>query len=51
MFVVSGKKKRPSIIKLNNNEPKIDPCGMPLIVSYQSLYEELTFVHCFGFDK
>ena len=25
---------------LNNNGPKIEPCGTPVTTSYQSLYEE-----------
>ena len=29
---------------LNNNEPKIKPCGTPLTISYQSSYEEPIFV-------
>ena len=51
MFVLSRKRKRSLINKLNNSGPKIDPCGTPLIISYQSLYEEFTFVHCIRFDK
>ena len=39
MFVLSRKRKRSLIDKLNNSRPKIDPCGMPLIMSYQSLYD------------
>ena len=50
MFVLSTKRKR-SLNKLNNNGPKIGPCGMPLIMSYQSLYEDFSFVRCFRFDK
>ena len=46
MFVFSIKRKRSLINKLNNNEPKIDPCGTPLVMSYQSLYEKSTFVRC-----
>ena len=33
MFVVSTKRKRSMINKLNSNGPKIDPCGMYLIMS------------------
>ena len=51
IFVVLRKSKRSLINKLNNSGPKIDLCGMPLIISYQSLYEEFTFVRCFRFDK
>ena len=50
-FVPSRKRKRSMINKLNNSEPKIDPCGTPLIMSYQLLHKEFTFVHCFRFDK
>ena len=32
---------------LNNNGPKIERCGTPLTISYQSLYEEPIFVLCF----
>ena len=50
-FVPSRKRKRSMVNKLNNSEPKIDPCGTPLIMSYQLLHKEFTFVHCFRFDK
>ena len=33
MFVLSIKRKRALINKLNNNEPKVDPCGTPLTIS------------------
>ena len=46
MLVLSIKRKRLLINKLNNNGPKINPCGTPLIISYRSLYEEFTFVRC-----
>ena len=36
---------------LNNNGPKIQPCGTPLTISYQSLYEEPIFVLCFRCDS
>ena len=36
---------------LNNNGPKIEPWGTPLIISYQSLYEEPIFVLCFRCDR
>ena len=51
MFVLSRKRKISLINKLNNSEPIIDPCGTPLIMSYQSLYKEFTFVRCLRFDK
>ena len=37
MFVLSIKRKRSLINKLNNNGPKIDPCGTSLTTSNQSL--------------
>ena len=51
MFVLSIKRKRSLINKLNNNGPKINPYGTPLTISYQPLYEEFIFVHCLRFDK
>ena len=50
MFVLSIKTKR-LINKLYNNGPKIDSCGVPLTISYQSLCEELIFICCLRFDK
>ena len=44
MFVLSIKRMRSLINKLNNNGPKIDHCGTSLTISYQSLYEEFIFV-------
>ena len=35
---------------LNNNWPKIQPCGTHLTISYQSLYEEHIFVLCLRYD-
>ena len=32
---------------LNSNGPKIEPCGTPLTISYQSLYEEPIFCSLF----
>ena len=37
IFVLSIKKKGSLINKLKNNGPKIEPCGTPLTISYQSL--------------
>ena len=51
MFVLPRKRKRSLINKSNNSGLKIDHCGMLLIISFQSLYEEFTFVRCFRFDK
>ena len=51
IFVFSIKRKRSLINMLNNNGPKIEPCGTPLIISYQSLYEEPIFVLCFRCDR
>ena len=50
IFVFSIKRKRSLINMLNNNGSKIEPCGTPLTISYQSLYEELIFVLCFRCD-
>ena len=36
---------------LNNDGSIIEPCGTPLTISYQSLYEEPIFVLCFGHDS
>ena len=47
MFAFSIKRNRSLINMLNNNGPKIEPCGTPLTISYQSLYEESIFVLCF----
>ena len=47
MFIMSRKRKRSLINKWNKSGPKLDPCGTPLIISYQSLYEEFTFARCF----
>ena len=44
IFVFSIKRNRSLINMLNNNGPKIELCGTPLIISYQSLYEEPIFV-------
>ena len=41
-FVLSKKSKRSLINKLNNSRPNIDPCGTPLIISYQSTENCLT---------
>ena len=51
IFVFSIKIKRSLINMLNNNGPKIEPCGTPLTISYQSLYEEPVFVLCFRCDR
>ena len=57
IFVFSMKRKRSLIIRslnkrsLNNNRSKIEPCGTPLTISYQSLYEEPIFVLCFRCDR
>ena len=37
IFVLSIKRRRSLINKLKNNGPKIEPCGTPLTISYQSL--------------
>ena len=50
IFVFSIKRKRSLINMLNNNGSKIEPCGTPLTISYQSLYEEPIFVLCFRCD-
>ena len=39
MFVLSRKRKRSLINKLNNSEPKIDPCGAPLIILLCSVFD------------
>ena len=49
MFVLSMKRKRSLIIKLNNNRPKTDHCGTPLAISFQSLYEEFFFFSVYDF--
>ena len=36
---------------LNKSGPKIDPCGTPVFISDQELYELFTFVLCFLFDR
>ena len=51
MFVLPRKRKRSLINKLNDSGPKIYPCGTPQIISYQSVYEEFTFLRYFRFDK
>ena len=51
MFVSTIKRKRSLINKLNNNRPKVDPCGTAQTKSYQSLSEECIFVRCLRFDK
>ena len=51
IFVFSIKRKRSLINMFNNNGPKIQPCGTPLTISYQSLYEEPIFVLCFRCDR
>ena len=51
IFVFSIKRKRSLINMLNNNGSKIEPCGTPLTISYQSLYEESIFVLCFRCDS
>ena len=37
IFIISIKRKGSLINKLKNNELKIEPCGAPLTISYQSL--------------
>ena len=51
VFVFSIKRKKSLINMLNNNGPKIEPCGTTLTISYQSLYEEPIFVVCFRCDR
>ena len=51
IFVFSIKRKRSLINMLNNNGPRTEPCGTPLTISYQSLYEEPIFVLCFRCDR
>ena len=51
ILAFSIKRKISLINMLNNNGPKIEPCGTPLTISYQSLYEEPIFVLCFGHDS
>ena len=51
IFVFSMKRKRSLINMLNNKGPKFEPCGTPLTISYQSLYEEPIFVLYFRCDR
>ena len=51
LFVLSTKMKKSLIDKLNNNSLKVCPYDKLLIMSYQSLFEEFTFVPCFRVDK